>query len=153
MIIDSVDSRVILETPTVPGNQLASVITTEIWSKACAARLAAWVNAGLDISQDTDMTEANGRGALSGWHCPCVPSKNSFHIFHLPRSCPGSAEMALKMVALQFSYVKPCQCQWNSWQDDNLGSVSVTIVCHLCLCININATLYSIQPSACSRRH
>jgi hypothetical protein len=47
---------------------------------------------GLDISQGT---EANGRGAL----------KNSFHIFHLPRPCPD--EMALKMGALQFSYVKP----------------------------------------------
>jgi hypothetical protein len=47
-------------------------------------------------------TEANGCGALSDWPCAV---KNSFHIFHLPRPCP--AEMALKMGALQFSYVKP----------------------------------------------
>jgi hypothetical protein len=33
-----------------------------------------------------------------------VPTR--FHIFHLSRPCP--AEMALKMGALQFSYVKPC---------------------------------------------
>jgi hypothetical protein len=52
---------------------------------------------GLDIGQDT---EANGRGALSDWPCAL---KNSFHIFHLPMPCP--AEMALKMGALQFSYV------------------------------------------------
>jgi hypothetical protein len=55
---------------------------------------------GLDISQGT---EANGHGALSDWPCAL---KNSFHIFHLPRPCP--AEMALKMGALQFSYVKSC---------------------------------------------
>jgi hypothetical protein len=52
---------------------------------------------GLDISQGT-----NGRGALSDWPCAL---KTSFHMFHLPRPCP--AEMALKMGALQFSYVKP----------------------------------------------
>jgi hypothetical protein len=54
------------------------------------------------------MTEANGRGALSDWPCAL---KNSFRIFHLPRPCP--TEMALKMGALQFSYVmyvKPCIC-------------------------------------------
>jgi hypothetical protein len=55
---------------------------------------------GLDRSQGTD---ANGRGALSDWPCAL---KNSFHIFHLPTPCP--TEMALKMGALQFSYVKPC---------------------------------------------
>jgi hypothetical protein len=55
--------------------------------------------AGLDISQGA---EANGCGALTDWPCAL---KNSFHIFHLPRPCP--AEMALKMGALQFSYVKP----------------------------------------------
>jgi hypothetical protein len=48
------------------------------------------------------LTKANGSGALS--KCPCV-YKISLHIFHLPRSCP--AEVALKMGALQFSYVKP----------------------------------------------
>jgi hypothetical protein len=58
-----------------------------------------WGGAGLDISQGT---KANGRGALSNWPCAL---KNSFHIFHLPRPC--SAKMALKMGALQFSYVKP----------------------------------------------
>jgi hypothetical protein len=47
-------------------------------------------------------TEANGRDALSDWPCAL---KNSFHIFHLPRPCP--AEMALKMDAQQFSYIKP----------------------------------------------
>jgi hypothetical protein len=57
-------------------------------------------SSGLDISQGT---EANGRGALSDWPCAL---KNFFHIFHLPRPCP--AKMALKMRALQFSYVKPC---------------------------------------------
>jgi hypothetical protein len=46
----------------------------------------------------------NGRGALSDWPCAL---KYSFHIFDLPRPCP--AEMALKMGALQFSYVKPCE--------------------------------------------
>jgi hypothetical protein len=54
---------------------------------------------GLDISQGT---EANGCGARSDWPCAL---KYSFHIFNLPRLCP--AEMALKMGALQFSYVKP----------------------------------------------
>jgi hypothetical protein len=56
-------------------------------------------SAGLDISQGT---EANGCGALPDWPCAL---KNSFHIFHLQRPCP--AEMALKMGAIQFSYVKP----------------------------------------------
>jgi hypothetical protein len=42
---------------------------------------------------------------------PCA-LKNSFQIFHLPRSCP--AEMALKMGALQFSYVTPC-CGIVNW--------------------------------------
>jgi hypothetical protein len=40
-------------------------------------------HSGLNISQGT---EANGRGALSDWHCAL---KNSFHIFHLPRPYPA----------------------------------------------------------------